>query len=383
MYFDPLAHEFWGTGTNEIENRINIVKDRAKDWYDDDITIRNILNGDAKFDSLVSILNGDDDVIVVVAHGYMGRALETGDTISFPSGTTVIDEDAHDEETDPYRKKIYRMLLDNELSLAKRYRFDDMGNFIGDTLGETNRVNITPLFFKNRINNDKNKIVLWHSCWGAKNTGTYTEFADVFEDYDKLAFFSWTNITSSTAIYNATSRILTEIFWEMDTTGHAHKKVGEPDMQDVAHYVGGGSTTSVLTHFSKTNLASCHCPDEMEDKLGNKYPVIQIGFQCWMAENLAQQGSTGWCYDGVTANCTTYGALFTQSEANLAAPTGWELPSDTDWKKMEERLGMDVATQNAKKNRGTDEGIKLKAAWTGDGIPGIDLYGFQCIARRK
>ncbi|SMN17567.1 major paralogous domain protein [uncultured Candidatus Thioglobus sp.] len=41
-------------------------------------------------------------------------------------------------------------------------------------------------------------------------------------------------------------------------------------------------------------------------------------------------------------------------------PSGWSLPSDSDWKVLEGQLGMSTAQQDATSWRGTDEGTKLK-----------------------
>ncbi len=54
-----------------------------------------------------------------------------------------------------------------------------------------------------------------------------------------------------------------------------------------------------------------------------------------------------------------------QSNANPSGvqgvcPTGWHLPSDSEWKELEMYLGMSQADANALDYRGTDEGGKLK-----------------------
>ncbi len=148
--------------------------------------------------------------------------------------------------------------------------------------------------------------------------------------------------------------------------------------------IGAGTLTPV----------SWVCGDELVGARDSQsYNTVQIGTQCWMAENInigtminSTNGGTNndgnqtdnstfekYCYDNNTSNCDTYGGLYQWDEMMQYSttegiqgicPTGWHLPTDTEWKTMEMHLGMSQAQADATGYRGTDEGDKLKEAGT-------------------
>ncbi|MDW3195664.1 MAG: FISUMP domain-containing protein [Cytophagales bacterium] len=104
------------------------------------------------------------------------------------------------------------------------------------------------------------------------------------------------------------------------------------------------------------------------------FEAIRIGDQWWTANNLAKIGENNTCYEEDDKNCETYGALYNWYEAKEVADQidGWRLPSDADWKKLEETLGMDTRTTDSLDWRGNPIGRSLKT----DGQSGFKgLYG--------
>ncbi|MDD2656877.1 MAG: fibrobacter succinogenes major paralogous domain-containing protein, partial [Patescibacteria group bacterium] len=129
---------------------------------------------------------------------------------------------------------------------------------------------------------------------------------------------------------------------------------------------------------------------------GKTYGLVEIGNQCWFAENLnvgnmLASGSTmpsnssvieKWCYNNSSANCTTYGGLYTWAEALQLAtscntsscsvssqqqgicPVGWHVPSDDEFKILETSLSMCAGSSSgcvdATGLRGTDQGTQIK-----------------------
>ncbi len=136
------------------------------------------------------------------------------------------------------------------------------------------------------------------------------------------------------------------------------------------------------------------CGDAFVDSRdGQSYNTVQIGTQCWMAENLnigtmitgsSTQTNNGtiekYCYDNDTSNCDTYGGMYQWDEAMQyvttegtqgICPSGWHIPTDAEWMTMEESLGMCSGTgsgcSGATGYRGTDEGSKMagnEPLWT-------------------
>ena len=124
---------------------------------------------------------------------------------------------------------------------------------------------------------------------------------------------------------------------------------------------------------------------------GDTYKWVRIGEQVWMVDNLRYaQGKyiisksewdnlednnydAAYCwYDNNTSNKQKYGALYTYAAAKKACPTGWHLPSDNEWTKLENYIRNDGYSGN--------EGTALKATndWNNNGN-GTDNYGFTAF----
>lgn len=140
---------------------------------------------------------------------------------------------------------------------------------------------------------------------------------------------------------------------------------------------------------------------------GNTYQTIKIGNQWWMSEDLRVtafrsgeeisqlQDKEMWqstdqpAYAIYNNSSSAPGLLYnfyTVDNDQEIAPEGWRVPTDEDWKVLEEYLGMSVVELDQTNWRGVDEGDQLKEMTTNtsgwilyDGVWGTNSTGFTAL----
>ena len=145
----------------------------------------------------------------------------------------------------------------------------------------------------------------------------------------------------------------------------------------VAHDNHSNTTEGPVWSFT-TLSEPFACGNPLLDTRDNQtYNTVQIGTQCWMAENLnigtMIPGSTEmtnnsiiekYCYENNPANCNTYGGLYqwdevmqynTTPEIQGICPTGWHLPTDAEWTILTTFLGGEGVAGGKMKTTGTIE----------------------------
>ncbi len=149
----------------------------------------------------------------------------------------------------------------------------------------------------------------------------------------------------------------------------------------VVEVVDTAGNTDTFSKDIEITALPPNCPATFTDpRDGKTYSAIEIGEQCWMAENLnigtMISGNSSnnsviekYCYDNSESNCDTYGGLYKWDEMMQYAsddgtqgicPEGWHLPTDTEWMMLEVEVGMSYEEATSTGMRGTDEGDKLK-----------------------
>ncbi len=170
----------------------------------------------------------------------------------------------------------------------------------------------------------------------------------------------------------------------------------------------GDSAVSNICSFTTETGTGFTCGDVFVDtRDGQSYSTVEIGTQCWLAENInigtridgiveqTQNSPTEifekYCYDDLETNCDTYGGMYQWDEAMQyistpgvqgICPTGWHIPTDEEWKQLEgfadSNFGYPDPEWDKTGVRGYDAGYNLKSTnyWVHNGC---DLYGFSYI----
>jgi len=113
-----------------------------------------------------------------------------------------------------------------------------------------------------------------------------------------------------------------------------------------------------------------------DDRDGKSYKTVGIGSQIWMSENLNYEAEGSVCYNNSNSNCDKYGRLYNWETAMKACPSGWHLPSVSEWRALVNLAGGDqVAGKKLKAKRGWKE--------QGNGTDGFinraDGFGFSAL----
>jgi uncharacterized protein (TIGR02145 family) len=139
-------------------------------------------------------------------------------------------------------------------------------------------------------------------------------------------------------------------------TGIFYPNLAGPGIHKITYEYTNFQTCSSYDTISIINypLSIVNCGTPFTDIRDNHvYPTVQIGSQCWMAENLNygnQILSAGhqrdncsaekYCYDDNPANCDNYGGYYQWDELMQyqetpgiqgLCPPGWHIPTEIDW----------------------------------------------------
>lgn len=132
----------------------------------------------------------------------------------------------------------------------------------------------------------------------------------------------------------------------------------------------------------------------------NSYQTVKIGNQIWLAENMAYlphvspssiESATDTIiyvhgYEGtdvseaiLSENFKKYGALYNWVAAQIISPEGWHLPSEDEWRQLEQSIGMTPEEILKIDRTGIDEGVKLKSESGWNGENGTNESGFSAL----
>jgi len=147
------------------------------------------------------------------------------------------------------------------------------------------------------------------------------------------------------------------------------------------------------------------CGMPLTDNRDNQtYETVQIGEQCWMAENLNiglrvdgtndqtdDDTTEKYCYNNSEDSCNTYGGLYQWDEmmqyvttegVQGICPGGWHLPTDAEWCILEQEVDPTI-TCSSTGYRGVDGGGKLKESgtthWSSPNTGATNSSGFTAL----
>jgi len=207
---------------------------------------------------------------------------------------------------------------------------------------------------------------------------------------------------------------------ELDETGSTNYQfMGTSQLISVPYALNTGSLTltspngaiyevtvdndgTLITHYTPMP-----CPGIPSFEYGGQiYTTVQIGTQCWMAENLNigtkidgsgnQTNNTvieKYCYNDIEDNCSIYGGLYQWNEMmdyHITAgvqgicPPGWHLPADEEWKQLEGEVDSLYAYPDPEWDgtawRGFNAGLNLRhtTGWFSGGN-GTNNFGFNAL----
>lgn len=110
-------------------------------------------------------------------------------------------------------------------------------------------------------------------------------------------------------------------------------------------------------------VENVECIGTFTDERDNRqYKMVEIGDQCWMAENLNFESLSSVCYKNISEYCDKYGRLYKWKPAQNICPSGWHLPGKEEWDALmnneliNSKANIVKSDQGWKKeNNGTDE----------------------------
>jgi uncharacterized protein (TIGR02145 family) len=154
------------------------------------------------------------------------------------------------------------------------------------------------------------------------------------------------------------------------------------DSPSIKHLLGQGKTSAPQAAVVKaaTPTATVSGNSFTDSRDGQKYRVVKISSQVWMAENLNYDASGSNCYKDSLSNCKKYGRLYNWATAMKSCPKGWHLPSASDWDILMKYVQTDNGITYTSGSKASVAGKYLKATsgWAKD-ENGKDKYGFAAL----
>lgn len=134
--------------------------------------------------------------------------------------------------------------------------------------------------------------------------------------------------------------------------------------------VASSSSSAVSSSLqSSSSVISVSIASMTDSRDGQTYKTVKIGNQVWMAQNLNFKADSSFCYNNEDSNCAKYGRLYRWAVAGSVCPSGWHLPSKTEWETLFSAVGGESTAGKA---------LKSSSGWSSSGNE-TDDFGFSVL----
>ncbi|MDR2594196.1 MAG: WG repeat-containing protein [Fibromonadaceae bacterium] len=169
--------------------------------------------------------------------------------------------------------------------------------------------------------------------------------------------------------------------WTMDNRNSADSYHREKSRLMVVRCVKDEAITAKASGEAKKtdNISDKSFTDSRD---GIVYKAVTIGNQTWMAQNLSYDAQGSKCYENQESNCLRYGRLYNWFAAVKACPSGWHLPSNSEWDALYRFVDGTNGTESPYKSETAGKFLKAKNGWNdSEGYlgNGTDDYGFAAL----
>ena len=148
------------------------------------------------------------------------------------------------------------------------------------------------------------------------------------------------------------------------------KGAEQTSSMDTSSFSNKSSSSTAKSSSSMDSEFANETTGSMTDaRDGQTYKIVKIGDQVWMAQNLNFKTDSSFCYDNMESNCTKYGRLYQWDAAESGCPSGWHLPSLTEWETLFSTVGVQSTAGKV---------LKSTSGWNSSGN-GTDAFGFYAL----
>lgn len=390
LIFSPFVSDTWYASLYK-EAEAEIIENKIKS-YDNEFEVTNLYKADTsdgKFARQIKELEsmGEYGLVILNTHG-LPDGFYTSSWVYGLSSQYDTTEAAIKEGIDYLRPGTYDQILEGYFKFAYYTNLANVQNW-QEFLDEQSMdppvlyLVVTSGFIKS-IPSLENTIIVGNMCYSGWNleqtelpkpgggyyTVEYEPIREAFLSQNPIAYYAYSYPDGESGkVGNKFAKAMEDsltrsLIKDLDSTGRAYKnsEIQEFTGKQVNEIV---SPDLPFKLFGADNYSYDNCQEEIFDvRDGQKYQVVCIGDQVWMAENLRYSGNItqiidedswvalwndgnpieqpAWChYNNDPGNEAVHGKLYNWHAVNTGqlCPAGWHIPTDEEWGELISYLG--------------------------------------------